>query len=101
MLHNIQIICPIVAKYVINSHSQKPRFFISGDQEITSAEGTTQDNPTVMSIYDLGPLQILNIATTDCTKRAAYGDDVNPRKTVCLVGCFSHKQNTKIIYKML
>ena len=54
-----------------------------------------------MSIYDLGPLQILNIATTDCTKRAAYGDDVNPRKTVCLVGCFSRKQNTKIIYKML
>ena len=40
-----------------------------------------------MTVYDLGPLQILNIATTDSTKRAAYGDDINPviKLFICLV----------------
>ena len=45
MLHKIRIICPIIATYVINSYSREARFFISGGEEITSAEGTTQGNP--------------------------------------------------------
>ena len=45
MLHKIPIICPIIATYVINSYSREARFFISGGEEITSAEGTTQGDP--------------------------------------------------------
>ena len=45
MLHRIRIICPITATYVINSYSREARFFISGGEEITSAEGTTQGDP--------------------------------------------------------
>ena len=51
MLHNIRIICPIIATYVINSNNREARLFISGGEEITSAEGTTQDDPTIMPIY--------------------------------------------------
>ena len=42
MLHNTRIICPIIATYVINSDSWEARLFISGLEEITSAEDTTQ-----------------------------------------------------------
>ena len=42
MLQNIRITCPIIGTYVINSYSREARLFISGGEEITSAEGTTQ-----------------------------------------------------------
>ena len=77
MLHNIRIICPIIATYVINSYSREARLFISGGEEITSAEGTTQGNPTAMTIYALGSLPLLSITTTDNTKHPAYADDIS------------------------
>ena len=77
MLHNIRIIWPIIATYVINSYSQEARLFISGGEEITSAKGTTQGNPTAMPIYALGSLPLLNITTTDNIKCSAYADDMS------------------------
>ena len=44
--------------YVIKLYSQEARLFISGGDEITSAEGTTQGDPTVMSIYALVSLPL-------------------------------------------
>ena len=76
MLRNIRIICPTMATYVINSYSRKSRLFISGGQEIISAEGTTQDDGTAMPIYALGSLPLLNITTTDNTKYTTYADDI-------------------------
>ena len=77
MLHNIRIRCPIIATYVINSYSREARLFISVGEEITSAEGSTQGNPTTMPIYALGSLPLLSITTTDNTKYAAYADDIS------------------------
>ena len=77
MLHNIRIICPIIATYVINLYSVEARLFISGGEKITPAEGTTQVHPTAMPIYALGSLPLLNITTTNNTKCAAYADDIN------------------------
>ena len=77
MLQNIPIICSIIATYVINSYNQKVRLFIPGGQEITSAEGTTQGDPTTMPIYELGSLPLLNMTTTDKTKHAACADDIS------------------------
>ena len=68
MLHKVRIICPMIATYVINSYSQETRLFISGGEEITLAECTTQDDPTAMLIYALGSLSQLNITTTDNTR---------------------------------
>ena len=53
MLHNIRIICPIIATYFMNSNNQEARLFIPGGEEITSAEGTTQGDPTAMPIYGI------------------------------------------------
>ena len=77
MLRNIRIICPTFATYVINSYSRKSRLFISGGQEIISAEGTKQDDRTAMPIYALVSLPLLNITTTDNTKYAAYANDLS------------------------
>ena len=74
MLQNIPIICSIIATYVINSYNQKARLFIPGGQEITSAEGTTQGDPTTMPIYELGSLPLLNMTTVDKTEHAACAD---------------------------
>ena len=67
MLHNIRIICPIIATYVINSYSREARLFISEGEEITTA----------MTIYALGSLPLLSITTTDNTKHPAYADDIS------------------------
>ena len=71
MLHNIRIVCPINAAFIMNSYSREARLFISGDKEITSAERTTQGDPTAIPIYVLGRLALLNITATDNTKYAA------------------------------
>ena len=77
MLHNIRIICPIIATYNINSHSPEARLFTSEGKETSSAEGTTQGNPIAMPIDPLGSLPLLNATTTDSTKHAAYADDIS------------------------
>ena len=41
-LHNIRLQCPIIATYAINTYRLSARLFITGGQEILSAEGTTQ-----------------------------------------------------------
>ena len=74
MLHNIQIICPIIATYVIYSYSQGARLSMSGGEEIASTESITQGDPIAMSLYVLGSLPLLSITTTYSTKHAAYAD---------------------------
>lgn len=49
---------------------------MSGDEEITPAEGTTQSDPTAASIYGLWSLGVLNIIE-DNTKQAAYANDIS------------------------
>ena len=70
MPHNTQIICPIIATYIINSYDQEAKLLISRDEEITSTEGTAQGDPTVMPIYVLGSLPLLKMSTTESTKHA-------------------------------
>ena len=58
-LHNIQILCPPFANILINTYGVPSRLFISGGEEILSAEGTTQGDNLAMSFYSLAtaPLQ--------------------------------------------
>ena len=52
-LHNIRILCPIIAIYAINTYRQPARLFVIGGKEIVSAEGTTQGDPLAMGLYAL------------------------------------------------
>ena len=44
-LHNIRILCPMIAIYAVNTHRQPARLFVIGGKEIVSAEETTQGDP--------------------------------------------------------
>ena len=52
-LHNIRVLCPVIAAYVINTYRKSARLFIIGGKEIMSAEGTTQGDQVAMAPYAL------------------------------------------------
>ena len=52
-LHNIQIICPLISTYVVNTYRHPSRLFIAGGKTILSMEGTTQGDPLAMPWYSL------------------------------------------------
>ncbi|KAG1654810.1 Down syndrome cell adhesion molecule-like protein Dscam2 [Nymphon striatum] len=76
MLHNICLVCPVIATYVINCYHVNARLFITGGTEITSQEGTTQGDPAAMPVYALATVPLLETLSTYDTKQAAYADDL-------------------------
>ena len=67
-LHNIRIICPEVATYIINTYRSPPRLIIKADRntgdEIRSLEGTTQGDNLGMIFYCLGIIPVLRSLKT-------------------------------------
>ena len=59
-MHNIQITCPEISTYVINTYRQPSRLFITGGDEILSQEGTTQGDPLAMPWYSLSTTTIIS-----------------------------------------
>ena len=59
-LHNIKILCPLLAIYVTNCYSQPARLFVIGGVELASHEGTTQGDPLGMAIYAIGLTPLLD-----------------------------------------
>ena len=85
-LHNIQVICPEIATYVINCYYHPARLFVIGGVEIASQEGTTQGDPTAMPIYALGivPLMLIIVVISEPmnspdskARQSAYADDLS------------------------
>lgn len=87
-LHNINIICPEIATFVINCYQKPARLFVIGGIELSSEEGTTQGDPTAMYIYGLGILPLIVIIAepllmteegepeTDKVRHSAFADDL-------------------------
>ena len=76
-LHNLEILCPIIATYAINICRLPTRLFIVG-QELKSSERTTQGGPLSMAIYaiSLQPL-ITSLHLTSSTKQYWFADDAS------------------------
>ena len=55
----LQIICPIIATYIINCYATPSRLFVVGGGEILPSEGTTQGDRTTMGAYALGILPLI------------------------------------------
>ena len=66
-LHNIQILCPPIATYLINTYRYSTRLFISGGGEVLSTEGTTQGDPLAMQWYSINTVMIINELTHNTT----------------------------------
>ena len=77
-LHNISVLCPTIATFVINTYRLPVRLFVTGGQELKSSEGTTQGDPLSMSIYGISliPL-ILALQNTSNTKQCWLADDAS------------------------
>ena len=76
-LHNIQITCPKIANYLINTYRHPSRLFIAGGKEIPSQEGTTQGDPLAMPWYSLSTVPMINHLQTelDNIKQVWLADD--------------------------
>ena len=59
MLHNLKLICPVIATYILNCYMYPARLFIIGGGELFSKEGTMQGDPTSMGAYALEILPLL------------------------------------------
>ena len=49
VLHNIQFLCPSIARYIINCYQNPSRLFVPGGGELSSDEGTTQGDPMAIT----------------------------------------------------
>eukprot|EP00117_Sycon_ciliatum_P037591 scpid15790/ scgid28089/ len=52
-LHNIRRLCPALATFASNTHTDRVRLFVTGSGELHSTEGTCQGDPLAMAIYAL------------------------------------------------
>ena len=79
-LHNVSVVCPAIATYVINCYAVPSRLFVVGGHEITSNEGTTQGDPIAMAVYATATIplmfiEILNELPDSQAKTSAFADD--------------------------
>ena len=77
-LHNIRVLCPVIAAYAVNIYRKPARLFITGGKEIVSAEGTTQGDPLAMGLYALSiqPL-ITSLQVVSSVKQCWFADDAS------------------------
>ena len=82
-LHNIRVLCPVIAVYAINTYRQSARLFITGGKEITSAEGTTQGDPLAVALYALSiqPL-ITSLQAMSDARQCWFADDASGAGTI-------------------
>ena len=82
-LHNISVLCPSIATYVINTCPRHARLFVMGGKELLSVEGTTQGDPVAMSLYavSLQPV-IAHLQTSSSAKQCWFADDATGSGTL-------------------
>ena len=79
LLHNVQILCSIFARYVINCYQIPSRLFVVGGIKLSSNEETTQGDPIGMAFYAIGIIPLLNImllTIADEDEIAEFADDI-------------------------
>ena len=96
MLHNLKLICPVIATYISNCYMCPARFFNVGGGELLSKEGTTQGDPTSVGAYALGILPLLQflldlISVNELSaNEVAFADDFTvPGKLSSIKDCWS------------
>ena len=59
-LHNIQVTCPVIATYVINTYREHSVLYVAGGKKMLSREGTTQGDPLAMAWYSLSTTVLID-----------------------------------------
>ena len=83
-LHNIQYICPPLARVLINTYWNPSQLFITGGDEILSKEGTTQGDNLAMLFYSLGMKPLLDKLSKEVpqVKQVWLADDASGAGTL-------------------
>ena len=77
-LHNIRMLCPIIAAYIIKTYRQPVRLFTVGGKEIASAEGATQGDPLAMTFYAISTLPLItSVQAASTAKQCWFADDAS------------------------
>ena len=77
-LHNIRVQRQIIATNAINTYRLSARLFITGGQDILSAEGTTQGDPLAMTLYALRIQSLITSLQGACKiKQCWFADDAS------------------------
>ena len=77
-LHNIQLICPEMATYLINTYRSSPSLYVANSNgvEILSEEGCTQGDNAGMPFYSCNTLPLITLLKMENTcKQAWFADD--------------------------
>ena len=61
MLHNLKLMCPVIARYISNTYMCPDKLFIIGGAELFSKGGATHGDPTSVGAYALGILPLLQL----------------------------------------
>ena len=72
-LHNIQVLCPSLAKILINTYRIDTELFID-KATLLSMEGTTQGDPLAMAMFALATVPLINNVSPK-PKQVWYADD--------------------------
>ena len=59
-LHNIQIVCPVISTYIINTYRHFSTLYVAGGKKLLSMEGTTQGDPLAMAWYSLSTVSLID-----------------------------------------
>ena len=63
MLHNLKLMCPVIARYISNIYMCPAKLFIISGGELFSQGGTTQGDPTSVGVYALGMLPLFSFCS--------------------------------------
>ena len=78
-LHNIRILCPPLATYIVNTYRNPCRLFISGKDggkyELPSQEGTTQGDPLAMGWYAITTKLMIKQSEVEDVAQVWLADD--------------------------
>ena len=84
-LRNIQIVCPALAKILINTYREPTELFVDGITLI-SEEGTTQGDPLAMPFYALATVPLINrLDVVEDLKQVWYADDASASGSIASV----------------
>ena len=83
-LHNISVICPLLAQQVpFNTYQAPVRCVVQGSGEVSSSEGTTQGDPLATVMYALALSPLIDCLQSPCptVKQVWYADDATGAAT--------------------
>ena len=73
-LHNIRVLCPAIAPYLINTYRRNAALFVGGDV-LQSMEGTTQGDPLAMAMYAIAIRPLIDRIAVTNTFQVWFADD--------------------------